>query len=103
LTTREEKLGNEENQSLVAKTRKEKSKKEVHSHKKPHGLKKTHKFKKDFSNCKSYIYQNMGHIAINCPNSKGQVRKGKYKIHHAHATEDDELDHEKTKEEDSSE
>jgi hypothetical protein len=45
----------------------------------------------------------MGHIAINCPNSKGQVRKGKYKRHHAHAAEDDEPDHEKTKEEDSSE
>jgi hypothetical protein len=45
----------------------------------------------------------MGHIATNCPNSKGQVRKGKYKRHHAHATEDDEHDHEKTKEEDLSE
>jgi hypothetical protein len=45
----------------------------------------------------------MGHIAINCPNSKGQVKKGKYRRHHAHATEDDEHDHEKTKEEDSSE
>jgi hypothetical protein len=45
----------------------------------------------------------MGHIAIKFPNSKGQVRKGKYKRHHAHAAEDDEPDHEKTKEEDSSE
>jgi hypothetical protein len=45
----------------------------------------------------------MGHIAINCPNSKGKVRKGKYRRHHAHAAEDDEHDHEKTKEEDSSE
>jgi len=44
----------------------------------------------------------MGHIAINCPNSKGQVRKGKYKRHHAHVAEDDEPDHEKIKEEDSS-
>jgi hypothetical protein len=45
----------------------------------------------------------MGHIAINCPHSKDQVRKGKYKIHHAHAAEDDEPDQERTKEEDSSE
>jgi hypothetical protein len=45
----------------------------------------------------------MGYTAINFPNSKGQVRKGKYKRHHAHVTEDDEHDHEKTKEEDSSE
>jgi hypothetical protein len=36
----------------------------------------------------------MGHIAINFPNSKGQVRKGKYKRHHAHAAEDDEPDQE---------
>jgi hypothetical protein len=43
-----------------------------------------------------------GTIAINCPNSKVQVRKGKYKRHHAHAIEDDELDQEITKEEDSS-
>ena len=59
-----------------------------------------HNFKKDFSNYRCYIYQNMGHIAINCPNSKGQVRKGKYKRHHAHAAEDDQ---ERAKEDDSSE
>jgi hypothetical protein len=45
----------------------------------------------------------MGHIAISSPNSKGKVKKGKYKRHHAHAVEDDEHDLEKTKEEDSSE
>jgi hypothetical protein len=45
----------------------------------------------------------MEHISIKFPNSKGQVRKGKYKIHHALAVEYDEHDHEKTKEEDSSE
>jgi hypothetical protein len=44
----------------------------------------------------------MGHIAINCPHSKDQVRKGKYKIHHAHAAEDDELDQERIEEYDSS-
>ena len=45
----------------------------------------------------------MGHIAINCPNYKGQVRKGKYKRHHAHVAEDDEPDQERVKEDDSSE
>jgi hypothetical protein len=45
----------------------------------------------------------MGHISIKCPNSKGKFRKGKYRRHHAHVVEDDEHDHEKTKEEDSSE
>jgi hypothetical protein len=34
----------------------------------------------------------MGHIAIKCPHSKDRVMKGKYKIHHSHAEEDDELD-----------
>ena len=34
----------------------------------------------------------MAHIAINCPHSKDQVRKGKYKRHHAHAAEDDACD-----------
>jgi hypothetical protein len=43
----------------------------------------------------------MGLIEINCPNSKVQVRKGKYKRDHAHAIEDDEPDQERTKEEDS--
>jgi hypothetical protein len=104
LVAREEKLGDEENQALTTHTRKGKSKKKFHStHKKPHGLQKTHKFKKDFSNYRCFIYQNMGHIAINYPNSKGRVIKGKHKIHHAHAAEDDEPNHEKTKEEDSSE
>jgi hypothetical protein len=45
----------------------------------------------------------MGHISINCLNSKGHFRKGSYKRHHAHAVNDDEHDHEKTKEEDPSE
>ena len=45
----------------------------------------------------------MGHIATNCPNSKGQVRKGKYKRHHAHAAEDDEHDQKRAKKDDSSE
>jgi hypothetical protein len=104
LVAREEKLGDEENQALAAHaTRKGKRKKEVHSHKKPHGLQKNQKFKKDFSNYKCYICQKMGHIAINYPNSKGQVRKGKYKIHHAHAAKDDEPDQERSKEDDSSE
>jgi hypothetical protein len=44
----------------------------------------------------------MGHISINYPNSKDQVRKGKYKRHHAHAIEYDQPGHEKTKEDDSS-
>jgi hypothetical protein len=67
------------------------------------GYKKTQKFKKDYSNCRCYICQKMGHIAMNCPNSRDQVRKGKYKRHHAHAAEDDEPDQERTKEDDSSE
>jgi hypothetical protein len=45
----------------------------------------------------------MGHIAINFPHSKDQVKKGKYKRHHAHAAYDDEPDHKRVKENDSSE
>jgi hypothetical protein len=45
----------------------------------------------------------MGHIAINCTHSKDQVRKGKYKIHHAHVAEDNEPDQKRAKEDDSSE
>ena len=70
LATREEKLGDEENQALAAHTRKGKRKKEVHSHKKPHGLQKTHKFKKDFSNYRCFIFYKMGHISINYPISQ---------------------------------
>ena len=32
----------------------------------------------------------MGHITSNCPQVKYQIRKGKNKIHHAHAAKDDE-------------
>jgi hypothetical protein len=102
LTTREDKLGDEENQALAAHARKGKRIKEVHSHKKPHGLQNTQTFKKDFSNYRCYIFQKMGHIAINFRNSKDQVRKGKYKRHHAHVVEDHELDQERAKEDDSS-
>jgi hypothetical protein len=41
LATIEEKLGNEEDQTLAVLARKGKSNKEVNSHKKPHGLQKT--------------------------------------------------------------
>jgi hypothetical protein len=102
VVAREEKLGEEENQALATLARKGKSKKEVHSHKKPHGPQKSQKFKKDFSSYRCFICQKMGHIAIHCPQSKDKVRKGKYRKHHAHATKDDEPNHEKTKEEDTS-
>jgi hypothetical protein len=39
----------------------------------------------------------MGQIAINCPLIKEQIREGKNKIHHAHAIEDDEPSHKRTK------
>jgi hypothetical protein len=103
LAAREDKLGDEENQALASHARKVKRKKEVHSHKTPHGLQKTHKFKKDFSNYMCYTCHKMGHIAINCPNSKGQVTKGKYKRYHAHVAEDDEPNKERASEDESSE
>jgi hypothetical protein len=62
-----------------------------------------HKFQKDYPNYRCYLCHKMGHIAINCPNSKDQVRKGKYKRHHAHNVEDDEPDQKRIKEDDSSE
>jgi hypothetical protein len=82
LAAREEKLGDDENQALAMHAIKGKSRKEVHPHKK---TQKIHKFQKDYSNYNCYICQKLGHIAINCPHSKDQVRKGKYKRHHAHA------------------
>jgi hypothetical protein len=45
----------------------------------------------------------MGHIAINFPHSKDQVRNGKYKRHHAHVAEYDEPDQKRVKENYSSE
>jgi hypothetical protein len=52
---------------------------------------KFQKGQRDYSKFKCYGCQEMGHIKRNCPhNKKEQVRKGKYKRHHAHATEDDE-------------
>jgi hypothetical protein len=102
LTTREQKLGDEENQAIEAHARKGKRKKEVHSRKKSQGSHKTQKFQNDYSNYRCYIFHKMGHIAINFPHSKDQVRKGKYKRHHAHATEDYELDQKRAKEDNSS-
>ena len=45
----------------------------------------------------------MGHISRNCLHAKDQIRKGKYKRHHAHAAEDDEPIQNKEKEDYSSE
>jgi hypothetical protein len=56
LAAREEKLGNDENQELVAHTRKGKSRKEDHPHKK---FQKTQNTQKDYSSYKCYIFQKM--------------------------------------------
>jgi hypothetical protein len=45
----------------------------------------------------------MGHIARNCPQVEYQNRNRKFKIHHAHFTEEDEPDRKRTKEDDSDE
>ena len=103
LTTREEKLGDDENKALEAHTRKGKSRKEVHPHRKFQRSQKTQNTQKDYSSYKCYSCHKMGHIARDRPHIKDQIRKGKYKRHHAHATKDDEPDQKRTKEYDSSE
>jgi hypothetical protein len=97
MVAREEKLGDDD-QALAAHTKKGKSK--AHS---PRRFQKFQKGQRDYSNFKCYGCQEMGHIKRNCPhNKKEQVRKGKYKRHHAHATEDDELVQKKRIKEDDS-
>jgi hypothetical protein len=100
LEAREEKSGNDENQALEAHTRKGNIKKEDNPHR---NFQKTQKIQKDYSSYKCYILQKMGHIVRNCPHTKDHIRKGKYKTHHSHATEDDEPIQKKEKEDDSSE
>jgi hypothetical protein len=98
LEARKENIESNEDQALTAHARKAKNKKEVHSHKrwfqKPH---------KDLSNFRCFICQKMGHIARNCPQAKDHNRNKKFKIHHAHFVEEDELDRKITKEDDSDE
>ena len=94
---REEKLSNEENQALIVHARKGKNKTKNHP---PRKFQKSQKTRRDHSNIKCFSCQKMGHIARNCPLIKDQIIKRKNKRHHAHATEDDELDQKKERKND---
>ena len=76
----EEKMGEDNNQALTAHAKKEKSKKEEHSHEKPR------RFQKDYSNYKCYTCDEKGHLTRDCPKGNGHVKKGKKKRYHAHTT-----------------
>ena len=96
-------MGEDDNQVLAAHTKKQKFKKEDHSHKKPQKYHQTHKSQKDYSSIKCHSYQKMGHSARNCPHAKDQVKKGKKKRYHAHTTKDNEHVQKRARQDDTSE
>jgi hypothetical protein len=70
--------------------------KETHFHKESHSLKRFQKYhkgqrrKKDLSSYQCYHCDKMGKISKNFPTIREKYKKRNNKIHHAHATEDDE-------------
>ena len=79
--TREEKMGENEYQTLMVHTRKNSKNKDKfhHNNKKDKKLKNT---KRDTSNIRCYTCDEKGHFARDCPIKKRR--------HHAHVVEDDE-------------
>ena len=94
---REEEMGEDDNQDLAPHIKKEKFKKEDHSHKKPKRYHMSHMSQKYHSTFRCYSSQKMGHIARNCPHAKYQVKEGKNKRYHSHAAKDDEHESEEGK------
>ena len=90
--TREEKMGETDDQSLTVHTRKnfkKKEKKENFNHNKKKD-KKPKKTKRDTSNVRCYTCDEKGHFARDCPKIKDSFNEKK-KRHHAYITEDNEL------------
>ena len=78
-----------------------KGKRKSHNH--PHKTQGLKKPKRDFSNFECFTCHKLGHIAINCPMKAEKVKK--MKIFQAHVAEDNdqEVEEEAKKDEDSSE
>ena len=68
-------MGEDDNLALEAHTKKEKFKKEDHSHKKPKKYHKSHSSQKDHSTFKCYSCKKLELNARNCPHAKDQVMK----------------------------
>ena len=75
IEAKEEKMGENDNQALIAHAKKEKSKKEEHSHKKPRRFQKNHRSQKDYSSYRCYTCDEKGHLARDCPKGKGHGKK----------------------------
>ena len=60
-------------------------------------LKRGKKFKKDYSSYECYTCHKLGHISKNCPLNKNKFKKKNGKFH-AHATEENDSDEERIRE-----
>ena len=99
IENREEKMNDNEDQALSSHTKNGRNKRKDWGSPTSRSLelKRGKKFKKDYSPYECYTCHKLGHISIHCPLNKNKFKK-KNKKFHAHATEENESDEERAKE-----
>ena len=90
LLSREENMGDNDDQALIAHAKKDRRKREDQTHKRHKRFHNNHRSKHDFSPLRCYTCDEKRCFARDCPRNKGSSRINKRRKHHAHLAEEDE-------------
>ena len=101
LVSREEKMGEDDDQALTTHANKGRKKREDRPHIRPKIFKNNNRSQRDYTNIRCFACDEKGNFAKDYPKNKGSTMTNN-KMHHAHIVEEDEPERKRTKEDSSS-